>query len=364
VTADEPAKPTISEVAQRAGVGRSSAARVLGGYGSVSAYTRERVLAAAAELGYETNELARSMSTGVTMTIGVILADIANPFFSGVLQGISEEARRSGYGTVLVNSNEEPELEDDAVRLLVAKQVDGLIVAPSGGADAPAEALRWAQARGLPIVQVDRTLRSLDADAVVMDNRDAAREATEHLLIAGHRRIALAWGPQRPAEAGEEATPAVLARWAGTTELSSVGERYLGYADALADAGIPLDPALVMTGEQTVRGVRAFARGVLADRSVTAVVATEQDAAVAVLAEARRARRAVPADLSLIAFDHSPWAGVFDPPIMTVQQPVQHLGEEAARRLIARIGGDGSPVTVTHLASTVVESGSVGRVAN
>lgn len=363
MTVDERAKPTISQVALRAGVGRSSAARVLGGYGSVSAHTRERVLSAAEELGYETNELARSMSTGVTMTIGVVLADIANPFFSGVLQGVAAEARRAGYGTVLVNSDERPELEDEAVRLLVGKQVDGLIVAPSGGAGADAEALRWAQSRGVPIVQVDRTLRALEADAVVMDNRDAAREATEHLLIAGHRRIALAWGPQRPAGADEQVTAAALAQWAASAELSSVGERYLGYADALADAGVPLDPALVMTGEQTVDGVRAFVRPLLADRAATAVIATEQDAAVAVLAEARRAQVAVPADLSLIAFDDSPWAGVLDPPIVTVQQPVQRLGEEAARRLIARMTGDAAAPSVTHLASVIVNRGSVGEAS-
>lgn len=352
------AKPTLSEVAHRAGVGRSSAARVLGNYGSVSAYTRERVLSAARELGYETNELARSMSTGVTMTLGVVLADIANPFFAGVLRGISDAAREAGYGTVLVNSDEDVDREDEAIRLLVGKQVDGIVIAPAGGVAAEADALRAAHARGIPIVQVDRTLATLDADAIVMDNRDAARDATERLVAAGHRRVALAWGPAR---VGRQAvTPDALERWAAATELSSVGERYLGYRAALESAGLAVDPAIVMTGEQTIEGVRAFVRAALAsDDAPTAFVATELDAVIGVLAEVRAAGLSVPDDISIVGFDDSPWAGVADPPITTVRQPVQRLGELAAKRLIQRISGDAGEPTVDHLASELVDRGSI-----
>lgn len=358
MTTVDGAKPTLSEVARRAGVGRSSAARVLGNYGSVSEYTRERVLRAAEELGYETNELARSMSTGVTMTLGVVLADIANPFFAGVLRGLSDAARAAGYGTVLVNSDEDVELEDEAVRLLVGKQVDGIVIAPSGGAAAEASALRWAHGRGIPIVQIDRTLSDLAADAVVMDNRDAARGATAQLAAAGHERIALAWGPARVGR--REVTERALERWATTTELTSVGERYLGYRDAMLAAGLPVRPAFVMTGEQTIDGVRAFARSALAaDRPATAFVATELDAVIGVLAEVRAAGLRVPEDVSIVGFDDSPWAGVFDPPITSVRQPVQSLGEHAAKRLIERIGGERGAPTVVHLASTVVDRGSI-----
>lgn len=358
VTTVDGAKPTLSEVARRAGVGRSSAARVLGNYGSVSDYTRRRVLQAAEELGYETNELARSMSTGVTMTLGVVLADIANPFFAGVLRGISDAARAAGYGTVLVNSDEDAVREDEAVRLLLGKQVDGIVIAPAGGVAAEAEALRLAHARGIPIVQVDRTLAGLAADAVVMDNRDAAHDATDRLLAAGHRRIALAWGPARSGR--RTVTRRALEHWATGSELSSVGERYLGYAAALAAGGVDVDPGLVMTGEQTIDGVRAFARAVLAsDEPPTAFVATELDAVIGVLAEVRVAGLRVPEDVSIVGFDDSPWAGVFEPPITTVRQPAQRLGEHAAKRLIARISGERGEPVVDHLASTLIDRGSI-----
>ncbi|WP_091227322.1 LacI family DNA-binding transcriptional regulator [Microbacterium sp. 3J1] len=355
----EPSKPTLSEVSERAGVGRSSAARVLGGYGSVSAYTRDRVLAAAAELGYETNELARSMSTGVTKTIGVIVADLANPYFAGVLRGVSDTTRAAGYGTIVISTDEDQKREDEAVRLLTAKRVDGIIVAPAGGRQADASALRSAIERGTPLVQIDRTVDGLDADAVVLDNRDAAREATDYLLAAGHRRIALAWGPAVPTE---QASVADLALAARTTEITSVGERYLGYADAFADAGVAVDPLLVMTGEQTAEGVRDFLAGVLGTDGATAVIATEQDAVIASLGEARARGLRIPQDLSIVSFDDSPWAEVHEPAITTVRQPLRALGENAANLLLARIAGEAPGPTVTHLSSEFVDRASVRRV--
>lgn len=360
VPSHEPAKPTLSEVSERAGVGRSSAARVLGGYGSVSARTRERVLAAAAELGYETNELARSMNTGVTRTIGVILADLSNPFFAGVLRGIADATRRAGYGTIVISSDEDEGLEADAVRLLTAKQVDGVIVAPAGGRDASASALRSAAERGIPVVQIDRTLRGLDADAVVLDNRDAAREATDYLLAAGHRRIALAWGPALPA--GADADLAALTSAALTSEITSTGERFLGYVDAFADAGVPLRPELVMTGAQNIAGVEEFLARTLTDGDVTAIIATEQDSVIAALSAARDHGRRIPQDLSLVAFDDSPWAEVHDPPITTVRQPLHALGERAAGRLLSRLEGGGDRVIVSHLASEFIDRRSVRRL--
>ncbi|WP_432543698.1 LacI family DNA-binding transcriptional regulator [Kineococcus sp. SYSU DK002] len=352
-------RPTISEVAQHAGVGRSSAARVLGGYGSVSERTRKQVLNSAAALGYETNELARSMSTGVTRTIGVVLADITNPFFAAVLRGISDATRAAGYGTLVVNSDEDPALEDEAVRLLVGKRVDGIVIAPAGGRRAAAEALRWAASRGVRVVQVDRTLDDLAVDAVVMDNRDAAREATRRLLDAGHSRIALAWGPAVPPGTGARVSARRLTELAARVEISSVGERYLGYAEALRAAGVEVDPHLVMTGRQTADGARAFTAGVLDGHAPTAVVCTEVEATIGVLAEVRARGLSVPDDLSLVSFDDSPWAGVLRPTLTTVRQPVQLLGEQAAARLTARLRGEDGPPAVVHLASILVDRESV-----
>ncbi|NKY08421.1 LacI family transcriptional regulator, partial [Cellulomonas hominis] len=169
-----PTRVTVTDVARAAGVARATAARVLGGYGSVHAGLQERVREAAAALGYQPNTLARSMATGVTHTIGVVVADIGNPFFAGVVRGIADSARAAGYDTIVVNTDESAVREQDAVRVLLGKQIDGLVVASAvGAADDPAH-LRAAVERGVPVVAVDRELPALDVDAVVIDNHDIA----------------------------------------------------------------------------------------------------------------------------------------------------------------------------------------------
>lgn len=121
--------PTLSEVAGAAGVSRSAAARTLGGYGYVSPEVRERVLEAAERIGYRANALARSMSTGVTQTLGVIVADIANPFFGGVVRGISDASRARGFDTIVLSTHEDLDEEIAAVNVLIDKRVDGIVLA-------------------------------------------------------------------------------------------------------------------------------------------------------------------------------------------------------------------------------------------
>ena len=125
---------TLHQVAAEAGVSTATAARALGDYGSVRPATRERVKEAAARVGYRANTLARSMITGSTRTLGVVLSDIENPFFSRTLRGISDVAHRHGYEAVVVNTDESLEIERDSVRVLLERRVDGLLVAPSDGA--------------------------------------------------------------------------------------------------------------------------------------------------------------------------------------------------------------------------------------
>lgn len=331
-----PSRVTISDVAREAGVARATAARVLGGYGSVHAGLQEKVRAAAEALGYQANTLARSMSTGVTHTIGVVVADIGNPFFAGVVRGIADGARASGYDTVVVNTDERRDREQDAVRVLLGKQVDGLVVASAFGRSEAPEHLRDAIARGVPVVAVDREVPGVDVDAVVIDNREVTRQAVGHLIEAGHRRVALAWGPLLP----RPATSLARLLAASERDLSTSGARLLGWRDALDDAGLPADPALVMTGSQTVDGVRRFVtRQLTAPEPATAVFATETDAVLGTLAAARELGRAVPGELSLIGFDDSRWATVTTPALTMIEQPVRQLGQTAVTCLVQRIEG-------------------------
>lgn len=327
--------PTISDVATEANVGRATAARTLGGYGYVSPEARERVLAAAERLGYRANALARSMSTGVSHTLGVVVADIGNPFFAGVVRGISDASRARGFDTLVLSTHEDLTEEIAAVNVLIDKRVDGIIVASAALTPAGTAHIEEARARGIPVVLVDRAVPGLDdLAAVVIDNREASREAVASLIAAGHRRIGFVWGPpvpERPARRRELVDAAARNLWTD-------GERLRGYLDALDDAGLPFDADLVMVGEKTeARAIAEVERMLRLDDRVTALFCTETDAVTGALHAIRAAGLRIPADVSLIGFDDSSWASVMDPPLTMVEQPMLALGTRAAEVLLGHI---------------------------
>ncbi|MET9343448.1 LacI family DNA-binding transcriptional regulator [Nonomuraea sp. NPDC003804] len=328
--------PTISEVAAEAGVGRATAARTLGGYGYVSPELRERVLAAAEKLGYRANALARSMSTGVSHTLGVIVADIGNPFFAGVVRGICDTSRARGFDTIVLSTYEDLDEEVAATNVLIDKRVDGFIVASAAIGKGEVAHIKAAVERGIPVVLVDRAVAALDLDAVVIDNRDAAREAVEALIAAGHRRIGFVWGP--PAPEAPATRRGLLAE--ASRNLWTDGERLRGYLDALDDARIPFDPELVMVGPKTEeRATEEVTRMLALPDRITAVFCTETDAVTGALRALRTAGLACPRDVALIGFDDSSWAAVMEPPLTMIEQPVHELGAKAAQVLLDTIGG-------------------------
>ncbi|GAA3592189.1 LacI family DNA-binding transcriptional regulator [Nonomuraea rosea] len=349
-------RPTISEVAAEAGVGRATAARTLGGYGYVSPELRERVLAAAEKLGYRTNALARSMSTGVSHTLGVIVADIGNPFFAGLMRGISDTSRARGFDTLVLSTYEDLDQEVAATNVLIDKRVDGVIIASAATTGKHVAHIRAAMDRGIPVVLVDRAVAALDLDAVVTDNRDAAREAVETLIAAGHRRIGFVWGPstsRTPATRRELLADAARGLWTD-------GERLRGYLDALDDAHIPFDPELVMVGPKTeARATAEVARMTSMSDRITAVFCTETDAVTGALRALRAAGLSCPRDVALIGFDDSAWAAVMEPPLTMIEQPVHQLGAKAAQVLLDTLEGADPPREMHILRSRLIVRSSV-----
>ncbi|WP_219504327.1 LacI family DNA-binding transcriptional regulator [Nonomuraea ceibae] len=348
-------QPTISEVAAEAGVGRATAARTLGGYGYVSPELRERVLAAAEKLGYRANKLARSMSTGVSHTLGVIVADIGNPFFAGVVRGICDTSRARGFDTIVLSTYEKLEEEVAAVNVLLDKRVDGVILSSAAVGKDEVAHIRAATQR-VPVVLVDRAVAALDLDTVVIDNRDAAREAVETIIAAGHRRIGFVWGPpmaRPPATRRELLAEAARNLWTD-------GERLRGYLDALDDARIPFDPELVTVGRKTEEQATEEVGRMLAmpDRP-TALFCTETDAVTGALRALRAAGLAYPRDVALVGFDDSAWAAVMEPPLTMIEQPVHELGAKAAQVLLDALEG-AEPARETHtLRSRLIARASV-----
>jgi LacI family transcriptional regulator len=352
---DPRAIATVPDVARAAGVSTATAARALGGYGSVRESTRERVLAAADELGYRANSLARSMITGSTRTLGVVMSDIENPFFRRSLRGIADTARAQGFEVLLANTDEELDKEQTAITLMAERRVDGLVVCPTDGADRAH--LGGVIASGIPVVLLDRNVAGLKADTVGIDNRKAARAATDHLLAHGHRDIAIVTG----------GTPDLLERMLrpdmrGIERLSAttVGARAAGFRDAMAAAEAPIRPELISSGGYRREDAERETAALLGLSSPpTAILAFDAMQSLGAFHAISRAGVRCPEDVSLLGFDDTEWADVVSPALTVMAQPTYEIGVAACRLLLSRIAGTGGAIAHRRLPTTLIERDSV-----
>jgi LacI family transcriptional regulator len=358
----EPGRPpTIRDVARVAGVSVATASRALGNYGRVSDDTRTRVLAATEQIGYRPNSLARSMITRRTNSIGVVCADISSPFFAGVVRGITDEAKRAGYDILLVNTDEDVDTERESVELLMDKRVDGLIVSAADVCEV--EHLAAAQERGTPVVLIDRISSMLRADAVTVDDVGATEHAVTHLLGLGHRRIAILAELRIEREADWSALLGPeLDRDRG--ELNASAARLLGYLRAHRTAGVEVDPSLVCrTGTYDVDAAARTATELLSrsDRP-SALVTTDNVMTVGGFRAVRELDLDLPGDLSFVGFDNLDWTTLVRPALTLVEQPMHEIGEQAARRLVERIGGDDQEPRRILLPTSFLVRGSTAAV--
>src|SRR5690554_116935 len=346
---------TVADVAREARVAKATAARALGGYGAVSDDVRERVLSAAENLDYHPNGLARSMNTGRSNTIGVIVGDIENPYFGLAMRGISDTARASGYDVILSNTGENLDVEIEAARVFVEKRVDGVIVAPASFTRT--QHLDNLRKSGRPLVLLDRHVDNLDVDVVEVEIRAAAYAATQHLVDSGHRKIAFISSLEL------RSTPY---RRGDVLDVSSVAGRVDGILQALEEGGIENPETLLRFGAQQGDEARTITRQLLAaDESPTAIIASDSLIAMSVLAELRALGLSVPDDISFIMFDDFEWTTLISPPISVISQPVYEVGVAAANQVIARIEGRASGARVQRFPAEFIhrESVSVPRGA-
>lgn len=326
---------TLAMVARAAGVSRATAARVLGGYGSVAPELREAVLAAAAALGYRGNSLARSVSSGRSHTIGVVVSDIENPFFARAVRGISDVAGRAGFDVILANTDEKIDAERAAVEVFLNKRVDGLIVAPSSGTEA--DHLRGVQAMARPLVLLDRYLPGLVCDWVGTDSYRAAADVVAHLAERGHRRIGFVTATSRSAVEIETGV---------RRPLSTIADRSRAIRDASRAHGISYE--LLPGAMSWQRSLDIVTAALAQPDPPTALVASWSGIALAALHAARAAGRRVPEDVSLVSLDDAQWMSVSAPLLSAVTQPAYDLGATAADVLIGRIAGAG-PAETSHV---------------
>lgn len=345
------ASVTVADVAHKAGVSKATAARVLGGYGTVSERVRDAVTAAARALDYSPNELARSMTTGRSGTIGVVVGDIENPFFSLAVRGITDVARQAGFTVILINSGEDVAAEKAAVRTLLAKRVDGLIVSPARESDV--EHLREAVRSGRPLALLDRGCETLDVDTVIADDRDATENITRRLIALGHRRIAYLTACD---------TDDHMFRSTSDIYTGSVRRRIEGFLDACADADLPDMGKWVHMGANAPKRTQDIAKGMLrSSERPTAIIASDSVIGLEVFKASREIGLSIPTDLSLISFHDADWTAVTSPPVTVVRQPVYQLGETAAKLLVERLAGTSAETRRVVLQNEVVDRSSVAH---
>ena len=306
---------TIKDVAREAGVSVGTASQALRGSAVVREVTRRRVLVVANRLRYQPSAVARGLVTRRTHTVGLLISDIANPFFIRAVRAVEDVAQENGYNVILCNTDEDPAKETQYLRVLMEKRVDGIILATTTGSRRMVRDVRW---RRVPLVLFDRELPGVATDIVKVDGVLGGRLATEHLLHLGHRRIAIIHGP--------------LVRSTGV-------ERLEGYLTALRAAAIHPDPALIQEGNFKQDSGRELTGRLLGlSPRPTALFCTNNLMTVGALQTLREQRVRIPGALSLVGYDDMEWWTLTEPPLTTVGQPVYDLGREAMRLLLTQIG--------------------------
>lgn len=330
---------TIKDVAAAANVSRATAARALNGYGYVGEAAAERVIETAARLGYRGNRVAQALRGGQLPIVGFVPGDIQNPFFARIAHDIDAQLRQSRHSLLIASSEESVAQERGLLENLRALNVQGVIVAPASGRGSPH--LEVLVRDGVPLVLIDREVGELPCDSVTVDNEGGAREAVSYLIAAGHRRVAVIHDDSR----------IVTAR-----------DRLAGYAAALADHGIAVDPRLIAVSQSTVEhSIDATIRLFSQTERPTALFTVDSLMTKGALLGLRSMGLSVPRDVSLVGFDDFDLATFTDPQITVVAQPVAQIGPLAVKMLLERIQGSAEPPRHIRFPTRLIRRGSVAQ---
>jgi LacI family transcriptional regulator len=318
----------MRDVAQIAGVSLKTVSRVINDEDGVAAPTAARVSEAIAALGFERNDLARSLRQGRTSsTLGLVIEDVANPFYSAIANAVETSAREHGYLLITASAGEDAERERELVTALLRRRVDALLVVPAG----PDHRYVGDQT---PTVFLDRPARNIDADVVLFDNVGGARRGVEHLIARGHRRIACVLDEE---------------------SVYTHRLRLAGYRAALAAAGIEEDPELVHRGNRDAEHAQVGVEQLLAlgnGRCPTAIFAANNRSTVGAL----HALAARPGEIALVGFDDFELADLLGTTV--VRADPWRLGQEAAALAFARLAGDDRPPRTITVETELVVRGS------
>ncbi len=325
---------TIVEVAKRASVSIATVSNVIRGTKRVSPELQERVKAAIRELDYSPNAIARGLKVKQTRMLGMVLPDITNPFFPGIIRGAEDTAFDRDYFLVTANTDEQIGRERRLLAALRSYRADGILLASAPGSDT--SHIRRTISSGVSVVFLDRPVAGVDADAVLLDNVRGARECVRHLLQLGHRRIAIITGPLK---------------------LQNARERLQGYEEALHESDVPIDPSLILEGDYRLESGHRLAKQLTKNRSAaSAIFVCNGVMTVGVLNAFEEAGVECPRDISLATFDDLTLDHSSHSHLTAVVQPSYEMGARAATLLIDRIEGrlTGDPIVLRVVPTLVI----------
>lgn len=303
-------RPTMRDVAKTTGFSVNTVSRALNHKPDVNEETRKTIVEAATKMGYRPNKLARSLRSNKTHTIGVIVADIANPYFGALVKGVEKEARKRHYSVILLNTDEDYERESEAIQVVLEERVDGIIISPTQKETGTIKNLLQL---GIPFVLFGRRFSDLETNYVVTDDVHGGFLATEHLISLGHRRIGMINGP---------------------IHISSAKERFQGYREALGRYGLKQEQSLVTAGAVTMEDGYEVAESLLnKNPRPTAIFAFSDFVSFGVMKAIREVGLKVPEDISVVGYDDNQFASCSETPLTTIHIPKEELGINAAKVL-------------------------------
>jgi LacI family transcriptional regulator len=326
------ARPTMRHVADKAGVSLKTVSRVINDEPGVASGTADRVNAAIALLGFRRNDLARSLKKGTTSsTLGLVIEDVANPFYSGIAQAVADAATERGFMLIIGSCEEDPERERELILALLGRRVDALLLVPAGSDQ------RWLEQElrpATPVVFLDRPPQGIAADTVLIDNAGGARAAVEHLLAHGHRRIACVADP---------------------AELFTAAERVSGYLAALEEAGIEEDPELLKLDAKDAAHAELLVHELLDLRDPPTAIFTGNNRHTV---GALRALRGREHEIALVGFDDFELADLLAMPTTVIRHDAARIGAEAAALAFDRLDGSRKPPQRIVVETELVPRGS------
>jgi LacI family transcriptional regulator len=304
----------IRELADKLGLSPTTVSRVLNGKSKkfrISKETSRKVLDAALKYNYSPNRIARGLKLEKTDTIGLIIPDIANPYFGSIAKTIEVEARNSGYSIILCDSLDDEITEAELLQLLAGRKVDGIIIAPTGKSSLHVTEILQ---QGIPVMVIDRYFPNTELPFVTTDNHFGALLATEHFIKMGHRNIACIQG---------------------INGISTNSERVTGFRDALQKHGIPVNESMILGtdfGEEN--GYIQTKKLLEIPNRPTAIFALSNLISIGALRALKEAGLTVPDDISIVSFDEQPWSAFLACPMTTVEQPREEIGRRAFDTLL------------------------------